>query len=310
MLVRNTIAPVALAVLAFSATPVAAFAAGPRAPGVRGAPLAARPAARMSDDGFFARALPDSPRGLSLGRSLFARRAERKKPWERFTESWGRKWEDVDPAHVAKEVAAAIALQMMGELFAQLLLGYDMSHIDWHRACIRSTAVGFWYAAWMSRYLHAIDAVDEIHDEMGSQAGKRGELLSAGVRASIDNFLSTPFLYFPFIHVFTGIALDHQTFGECLISYQKIWLQENESSCALYIPTQLANFAVVPPKYRAPVLFTVDFCWAIVWALLLTPKPEEAAAAVAAAGGAVDAAVAASGDGLAVAATVAGALAQ
>ena len=80
----------------------------------------------------------------------------------------------------------------------------------------------------------------------------------------------------------------------------------------LYIPTQLANFGVVPPKYRAPVLFSVDFCWAIVWALLLTPRPDEVAAAAAAAGDAMDAVVASSGgvDGVSAAVTVANALMQ
>jgi len=238
--------------------------------------------------------------GPAAWQSLFVRPRETPtKPWERFADAWESKWGSISHSHVLQESIAAATLQMMGEVGAQLILGYDVSSLDWTRVAARSSAAGLWYAVWMSRYVHAIDAVEEVApDALGESAGARGEMLSVGVRTAIDNFVSTPLLYFPFFHVFTGMLAEHSTLTQCLQSYQSVWMQENESSVMLYIPAQIANFAVVPSKYRAPFLFTIDFFWAIVWALLLTPHPDAASVAADAASvtsDAVSAAVAAVG---------------
>jgi len=242
---------------------------------------------------------PVNARRRRAPRSIFTREAkpaagEGPEAWNRFASTWEEKWHGVDEDHVVREVLMASGLQLAGEVCAELLLGYDVSALDWNRIAIRSVTVGLWYGCWMSRYLHALDAVKEVApDSMGPGTGKRGEMISATVSSFIDNFVSTPLLYFPFFHIMTGMALDHASLGECMQSYKRLWIQENESSMALYIPTQLANFAVVPPKWRAPVLFTVDFCWAIVWALLLTPHPEAATDMAAAADSAASVAAAA-----------------
>lgn len=227
-------------------------------------------------------------RGVGQGvtwQSLFVRpREPPQPPWERFASTWESKWGAISHGHVLQESIAASTLQVLGEVGAQLILGYDVNSLDWERIATRASAAGLWYAVWMSRYVHAIDAVEEVApDAMGEGAGTKGEMLSVGVRTAIDNFVSTPLLYFPFFHVFTGMLLEHSTLTQCLQTYQSVWLQENESSAMMYIPAQIANFAVVPQKYRAPFLFSVDFCWAIVWALLLTPHPDAVDAASAAA---------------------------
>jgi len=207
---------------------------------------------------------------------LTLRRQPKGTPWSRFTDAWAHKWDNVDVDHVARDMCLATTLQAIGEIAAELMRGYEPGNLDWHRIGIRAIAVGLWYATLYSRYLHAIDAVKEINPQlMGTSAGQTGKIVSTSLRTAIDNFVSTPLLYFPFIHLFTGVFLDHDSLAQCLQAYRHNWWQENEASCLLYIPAQIANFGLVPPKYRAVVLFSVDLCWAVVFAMLATPPPVE-----------------------------------
>lgn len=218
---------------------------------------------------------PLTPRGRVLldgARGQVARPCKTS-PFERFATAFHAKWSTVDIEHVARDMVLAAALQAVGEMGAQMILGYDIHHLDVRRIIIRASAVSIWYSGY-GRYLHAIDAVKELAPGlMGANAGKSGRVLSASVRTAVDNFVSTPFFYFPFMHVFTGTLLEGETLAQCLKDYSSSALTENESSCLLYLPAQIANFGLVPPKYRAPVLFAVDLCWAVAFALLTTPHP-------------------------------------
>jgi len=79
-------------------------------------------------------------------------------------------------------------------------------------------------------------------------------------KVAFDNFIHTPFVYFPSYYMATGVVKG-KSLAEIWDNTQETYLANNAASCALWVPGTMAIFSVVPIHLRVIANNTVNMCW-------------------------------------------------
>lgn len=163
--------------------------------------------------------------------------------------------ENVQRRPLAAGVLSAGTIGVLGDIGAQKMEGSD---IDLQRAM---AMLAFTAAYSGGFYTFVFRWYEKVFTTANLGYGKFLYLdTCTWAKVAFDNFVHTPFVYFPSYYMTTGVVKG-KSLAEIWENTQETYLTNNAASCCLWVPGTMAIFAVVPIHLRVIANNTVNMCW-------------------------------------------------
>jgi hypothetical protein len=183
-----------------------------------------------------------------------------------------------------KTTAAVFAFFIMsgGDLFSQVFLE-KRSVINYKQSIVRGAGSAVMYACVYSRFFRQLERINRI------QYFQTRPMQAVLAKVGLDNFVVTPFIFFPFLYCWNGFWMQPTKSGETeadkakesLCRYRENILRDCLATWVMYVPGHYVNFRFMPLHLRVPFANAQDFAWATMFAFMMSknkPPTSEAPA--------------------------------